>query len=314
MKFWLGPFLRGRGRARKGPWGCCIARLSSPHAAAEATDCGVLSRLPCQGSFGGAIVANQSMALFLQACGAAGPLRLGVEYTAGREALSREFEQPFLLVGREAAADLPLNDPAVSRRHAYLQVIAGHLFCLDVVKGEVLWEKRIFGPLAVQRLANGNTFVGTDSVLDEFDAKGKEVSALTIPGERIMKAARLPNGESVCLTTEERVVRLDAAGKEVSSFPVKISTKLFGGKLHVLSNGHVLVPLNAEDRVVEYNGTGEKVWEAKVEQPITATRLANGNTLVTSMLPAKGAMEFDRYGNMVWQFKANTRVTRAFRR
>ena len=182
------------------------------------------------------------------------------------------------------------------------------------LKGEILWEKRIFGPLAVQRLANGNTFVGTDSVLYEFDAKGKEVSALTIPGERIMKSARLPNGESVCLTTEERVVRLDAAGKEVSSFPVKISTKLFGGKLHVLSNGHVLVPLNAEDRVVEYSGAGEKVWEAKVEQPITATRLANGNTLVTSMLATKGAMEFDRYGNMVWQFKANTRVTRAFRR
>jgi hypothetical protein len=182
------------------------------------------------------------------------------------------------------------------------------------LKGEVLWEKRIFGPLAVQRLANGNTFVATDSVLYEFDAKGKEVSALTIPGERIMKAARLPTGESVCLTTEERVVRLDAAGKEVSSFPVKIATKLFGGKLHVLSNGHVLVPLNAEDRVVEFNGAGEKVWEAKVEQPITATRLANGNTLVTSMLPTKGAMEFDRYGNMVWQFKTNTRVTRAFRR
>ena len=182
------------------------------------------------------------------------------------------------------------------------------------LKGEILWEKRVFGPLAIQRLANGNTFVATDSVLYEFDAKGKEVSALTIPGERIMKAAKLPNGESVCLTTEERVVRLDAAGKEVSSFPVKISTKLFGGRLHVLPNGNVLVPLNAEDRVVEYNGSGEKVWEVKVEQPITAIRLGNGNTLITSMLPAKGAMEFDRYGNMVWQFRANTRVTRAFRR
>ncbi len=182
------------------------------------------------------------------------------------------------------------------------------------LKGEILWEKRIFGPLAVQRLPSGNTFIATDSVLYEVDAKGKEVSSLTIPGERIMKAMKLPSGEAVCLTTEERVVRLDTSGKEVASFPVKVSTKLFGGRLHVLPNGNVLVPHNAEDRVVEYNGAGEKVWEVKIDQPIAATRLANGNTLVTSMLPTKGAVEFDRYGNMVWQFRANTRVTRAFRR
>ena len=81
------------------------------------------------------------MALFLQACGAAGPLRLGVEYPAGREALRRELGQPFLLVGREAEADLRLDDPAVSRRHAYLQVIAGHLFCLDLQsRTGVLWD------------------------------------------------------------------------------------------------------------------------------------------------------------------------------
>jgi uncharacterized protein (UPF0261 family) len=82
----------------------------------------------------------------------------------------------------------------------------------------------------------------------------------------------------------------------------------------MMDNGHVLVPHHAENKVVEYNADGKAVWEVAVDQPIFATRLRNGNTLVTSMLPSKGAMEFDRAGNIVWQYRAATRVTRALRR
>ncbi len=39
---------------------------------------------------------------------------------------------PFLLIGRRATADLNLNHPQVSRRHAYLQAIAGRVFCIDL--------------------------------------------------------------------------------------------------------------------------------------------------------------------------------------
>jgi len=181
-------------------------------------------------------------------------------------------------------------------------------------KGEIVWEKRIVGPLVGQRLRNGNTFIATDSLLIEVDAKGKEVMTITLPGERIMKAMKTQSGEVACLTFEGRVVRLDASGKELHSFPVTLGMRLFGGRIEVLPNGHVLIPHNGENKVVEYNGAGKAVWEVPVDQPIAATRLPNGNTLVTSMLPAKGAMEFDRRGNMVWQFTANTRVTRALRR
>jgi len=52
----------------------------------------------------------------------------------------------------------------------------------------------------------------------------------------------------------------------------------------------------------------------KIDQPIAATRLPNGNTLVTTMLPNRGAVEFDRLGNEVWTYRTNTRVTRALRR
>jgi pSer/pThr/pTyr-binding forkhead associated (FHA) protein len=83
------------------------------------------------------------MDLFLRACGATGPPRLGVEPPAVAAAVRRESGPPFLLAGREARADLPLDDPAVSKRHAYLQVIAGRVFCLDLQsRGGVRWDGR----------------------------------------------------------------------------------------------------------------------------------------------------------------------------
>jgi len=69
--------------------------------------------------------------------------------------------------------------------------------------------------------------------------------------------------------------------------------------------------------VVEYDGQGKTVWEVSIERPVSAMRLPNGHTLVTSMSPQVGAVEFDRAGNQVWQYThANppTRVTRAIRR
>jgi hypothetical protein len=45
-----------------------------------------------------------------------------------------------------------------------------------------------------------------------------------------------------------------------------------------------------------------------------ATRLPNGNTLVTSMSPQRGAVELDPAGKEVWSYKADSRVTRAYRR
>jgi hypothetical protein len=81
----------------------------------------------------------------------------------------------------------------------------------------------------------------------------------------------------------------------------------------VLPNGHVLIPLMNEDKVVEYDADGKSVAEISVEQPIVATRLPNGNTLVTSM-SRRRAVEIDRAGKEVWEYTSDTRVTRALRR
>jgi HEAT repeat protein len=182
------------------------------------------------------------------------------------------------------------------------------------LKGEVKWQHIIAGPLVAQRLRNGNTFIATDSQLLEVDRKNNEVFRFAFPNEeRIMKAMKLDNGQMVCLTSQACVVRLDSKGKELKRFGVPLGTRLFGGRIHMLPNGRVLVPHNAENKVVEYDANGKEVWHVDIEQPVAATRLPNGNTLVTTMLQNR-AVEFDRNGREVWQYRSNTRVTRAVRR
>lgn len=189
---------------------------------------------------------------------------------------------------------------------------------------KIVWKKEIDEPLVAQRLPNGNTFITTRESLFEFDREGKQVFSYIRPnvpannligGDSIMRAQRLPNGEIVMIANPlaSRFIRLDPqAKKELANFPVNVRTS--GGRIEVLPNGNVLLPENDNNRVVEYNPQGKIVWELKVDQPIAAVRLPNGNTLVTTMLPARGAIEFDRNGREVWNYKASTRVTRAYRR
>jgi hypothetical protein len=190
--------------------------------------------------------------------------------------------------------------------------------------GEIKWQRAVNQPIVAQRLANDNTFLASDSQLEEVDAKGKLVFTWAPPnGDRIMKAVKLPTGEALCLLsqannngTEGRVVRVDGTGKVVGAFQVTLGTPVFGGRIQGLANGNVLIPHLGEDKVVEYTREGKAVWEVAIKSPIVATRLRNGNTLVTSMDPQNyRAVEFDRTGREVWRYVGNnTRVTRALRR
>jgi HEAT repeat protein len=184
-------------------------------------------------------------------------------------------------------------------------------------KGEIIWEKHIDQPLVAQRLANGNTFIATQVRCLEIDREGHEVTSFVRPpGEFIMKAQKMPNGDIACITLSQQVqqrrfVRMDPTGKDLSSFPVNVSTS--GGRVDVLSNGHVLIPEKESNRVVECDAHGRVVWQVPFLMPVAAVRLPNGNTLVTSFKQNR-AVELDREGKEVWEFDAGMRVTRAFRR
>jgi HEAT repeat protein len=191
------------------------------------------------------------------------------------------------------------------------------------LKGDVLWQKTFSEPLMAQRLPNGNTFVGTRDRIIELDREGHEVFA-HLTSETIMRGRKLPTGEFVLVTTtaaqEQRVVRLDGRGRELKGFNVTVNTR--GGRLDVQPDGRVLIPEHSNGKVVEYDTQGKSVWEVSVPNPIAAVRLPNGNTLITSCplqnrpteaAPSR-AIEFDRKGREVWQYKSSERVTRAYRR
>ena len=77
-------------------------------------------------------MSDQALGRFLSAAGLGGPLVLGVTEPDSRQVSWRVFDQPYLIVGRHPDCDLVLKDPLLSRRHVYLQAIAGRIFCVDL--------------------------------------------------------------------------------------------------------------------------------------------------------------------------------------
>jgi pSer/pThr/pTyr-binding forkhead associated (FHA) protein len=77
-------------------------------------------------------VNDATLALFLAACGSSEPLRLGVGQRDELGSETRTFRQPFLVIGRRPESDLMLDHWQVSRRHAYLQLIEGRYYCVDL--------------------------------------------------------------------------------------------------------------------------------------------------------------------------------------
>jgi hypothetical protein len=179
------------------------------------------------------------------------------------------------------------------------------------LKGSVLWEKKLALPIACQRLANGGTFIATRSRLLVLDRDGKEVfgHASSAP---VVAARRLRDGQTVLVTSPGTCTRLDAAGKEIKSFPTG-TVSFLGCTIDVLPNGHVLVPVYKTNKVVEFDADGKAVWEADVNNPVSAVRLPNGHTLAASTLGQR-VLELNRKGEVVWEHKTDGRPRLARRR
>jgi pSer/pThr/pTyr-binding forkhead associated (FHA) protein len=80
---------------------------------------------------------------FRTACGLSAPLSLVCQEasSAAGAYTPLDYPRPFLLVGRHPQADLSLNHPLVSRRHAYLQAIAGRVFWVDLEsRTQTYWD------------------------------------------------------------------------------------------------------------------------------------------------------------------------------
>jgi pSer/pThr/pTyr-binding forkhead associated (FHA) protein len=83
------------------------------------------------------------MRIFLEACGLSTPLTLECDDPGmpPDASIHHDHTLPFLIVGRDPGSDFHLNDSLISRRHAYLQVIAGGLFCFDLgSRSRIQWD------------------------------------------------------------------------------------------------------------------------------------------------------------------------------
>lgn len=180
------------------------------------------------------------------------------------------------------------------------------------LKNEIVWEKRINWPIGCQRLPNGNTFIVTRNQLLEVDRSGREVFTYNRPFHDITAAQKLRDGQMICATSSGLCLRIDGAGKELKSFRIMGALPL--GSIDALPSGRVLIPQTWANKVTEYDLDGKLVWEASVQQPVSAVRLMNGHTLVASQTWPPKVMELDRGGKTVWEQQPANRATRARRR
>jgi HEAT repeat protein len=142
------------------------------------------------------------------------------------------------------------------------------------LRGKVVWQKDGIQPLAVQRLANGNTFIPCAGLLLEVDRAGKEVLRAQIG---VAAARRLRDGRIVAFD-RQNVIQLDKAGREVKRTGVMVGG---AGCNEVLDNGHVLTLSPGMGSFIEFDADGAEVGRFDQQGVAHAFRLPNGHTLVT---------------------------------
>jgi pSer/pThr/pTyr-binding forkhead associated (FHA) protein/uncharacterized small protein (DUF1192 family) len=87
------------------------------------------------------------IARFADACGATDPLDLRVDLVGGGVLAEGSVCQPFTLVGRDEACDVTLSDAEINPRHAWLQVVGGRVFAIDLgSRTGLVWPNGSRGP------------------------------------------------------------------------------------------------------------------------------------------------------------------------
>jgi hypothetical protein len=163
--------------------------------------------------------------------------------------------------------------------------------------GKVLWEHAFDdGPVSVQRLPNGNTFVATMQRVLEVTRDGQTLYSHPVDGNTsISDANRLTDGRIAIVTTDGKVIFMSAAGKELKS--VDLDSQ---GALEALPNGRVLVSQVGTGRIVEFDAKGDKAMDVKLAGAWMGTRLPDGNTLVASKTKRK-MTKIDKDGKVIWE-------------
>jgi pSer/pThr/pTyr-binding forkhead associated (FHA) protein len=152
---------------------------------------------------------------FSEACGLGELLKVRLEGLEPPAGSRFEFRRPFLVVGRDERADLPIDSSEVSRRHAYFQVVAGRVFCVDLgSRTGVRWPDGARGVGWVDRgqgVEVGPIRIDFEFESDEAGSAGKQGY---LPISRSFEWSTLPDA------------RLEFLGKESGQEPWQVSRAL----------------------------------------------------------------------------------------
>jgi HEAT repeat protein len=179
-------------------------------------------------------------------------------------------------------------------------------------KGDILWQKEVASfPISAARLPDGHTFIVSRNRVCEVDRSGRELFSLNRPGNDVMTAQKMRDGRIAIVSSQSSLIFLDAGGREVKTVRLP-GVSSFSNE--VLPGGGLLLPLSWQNKVIEYDDAGRVVWESLVPQPVSASRLPNGHTLVVTQQSPPRILEIDHTGKKVAESSAPPFVQRATRR
>jgi hypothetical protein len=232
------------------------------------------------------------------------------EYTDGRNGRVFELGADHKVRWKVESIPWPLDVQVLPGQRLLLTEFYDNRVAERNLKGELLWHKQLTqAPLTARRLTNGNTLIVTQNQILEVDHAGKEVSSINRPG--IQGAEKLRNGRIASIDSAGGFTIHDAAGRPVKTFSVGPFESYCS--FQVLPNGGVVLPLKSRNQVVEFNAQGKQVWQATAPQPTSAVRLPNGHTLV-SCRDGQIVVELDRSGLELWKHKSTGYPWRAYSR
>lgn len=110
-------------------------------------------------------------------------------------------------------------------------------------------------------------------------------------------AVRATGATTICDYEGSRVVQVTAGGAER-----ELVKGVQASDAEPLPDGHLLLTLFQQQRVVELDANGKEVWSfAELKWPVEATRLLDGNTLIAESRRQR-VLEVDAAGRIVWEF------------
>lgn len=194
-------------------------------------------------------------------------------------------------------------DPDKAAGHPFVGVTFTNNKVLVVsAEGKVEWEFDAPACLDAWKLPNGNVLVASRAKGILEVSPDKKVVWSYKPAGETYTCQRLADGRTLIGDNRNgRLIEVDAGGKIARE--VKLTTR---SKEHTvirtarrLPGDRYLVCQRGDNVVREYDSAGKVVWEHKVNAPMSAVRLANGNTLIAGYFG--GVVEVDADGKEVWK-------------